>query len=215
MDSHCTPIPKGMIAVNTRLLESRTLKNLMRAFAGESQARNRYTFAAGAADHAHLRLVGDAFRLTAAQEKEHAELFYGLMADASGQTVIIDGGYPADLGPTPLEQLKAAVHNETEEWSAVYPNFAAIAREEGFARVGDVFAGIAAIERTHALRFGQYAEALENGSLFRADGQTAWLCLNCGHIHFGPTAPEKCPICQHDQGHFIRTSLYPFAVLQA
>lgn len=194
------------------LENSRTLGNLMRAFAGESQARNRYTFAASLANKSHLHQVGDVFRYTADQEREHAEVFYNLMSEANGLTITVDGGYPVDLEPAVLGQLKAARHNETEEWETVYPSFAAIAREEGFTLIGDTFANIAAIERTHAIRFGQYLQALENDTLFRADGQTAWLCLNCGHIHYGPAAPAVCPICKHDQGYFIRNSFAPFLV---
>lgn len=196
--------------MKTSLEESKTLVNLMRAFAGESQARNRYTIAASLADQSHLHVVADVFRYTADQEREHAEAFYKLMAAANGQTVMIDGGYPVDLDPEVLGQLKAAKHNETEEWETVYPSFAAVAKEEGFALIGDTFANIAAVERTHAIRFGQYAQLVESDTLFRADGQVAWLCLNCGHIHYGPAAPKVCPVCKHDQGYFIRNSLVPF-----
>ena len=184
--------------------DSRTRANLMRAFAGESQARNRYTFAAALADKNQLRVAADVFRLTAAQEKEHAEIFYDLLAASAGQTIHIDGGYPVNLSMDLTVLLDAAVHNETEEAEDVYPAFSAVAREEGFQRAADVFAAIARIEKTHAERFGRYAALLKDDGLFSASMDTRWLCLNCGHIHTGAQPPAMCPVCRHDQGHFIR-----------
>ena len=146
--------------------ESKTRINLMRAFAGESQARNRYTFAAALARQNRLEVVARTFDFTAGQEKEHAEIFY--------------------------------------------PEFSRIAREEGFGRIADAFAAIATIEGTHAQRFTRFADALESGELFSIRGETAWLCLNCGHVHFGPEAPKVCPVCSHDQGYMIRADLRPF-----
>ncbi len=190
--------------------DSRTRENLMRAFAGESQARNRYIFAAQQADKSRLRLVADAFRFTASQEKEHAETFYKLLASCAGQTITVDGGYPVNLSPDMGVLLTAARHNETEEADVVYPSFAAIARDEGFTQIADTFAAIARVEETHAQRFDRFARMLKDDTLFRADKDTAWLCLNCGHIHYGSEAPRACPVCQHDQGHFIRADLSPF-----
>lgn len=192
--------------------QSQTSLNLMRAFAGESQARNRYTFAAGQADKQHLHVVAGAFRFTADQEKEHAEVFYGLLAGLNGETLRVDGGYPVNLSTSVGDLLRDARHNETEEWEKVYPDFARVARDEGFTRIGDVFANIAQIERTHAVRFGQFANAIESDALFRADEPVAWLCLNCGHIHIGAEPPKACTVCQHDQGYFIRCDLTPFRV---
>lgn len=190
--------------------QSVTRQNLMRAFAGESQARNRYTFAAEQADAQGLRVIGDAFRFTAGQEKEHAEVFYKLLSGLNGQNIAVDGAYPVNLDLDALSLLRAAQHNEDEEWETVYPAFAAQAREEGFSLIGDTFAGIAAIERTHSLRFGRFADAMSADELFSAAQPIAWLCLNCGHIHFGASAPAVCPVCQHDQGFFIRESFVPF-----
>ena len=192
--------------------QSRTRLNLMRAFAGESQARNRYTFAAQQASQAHLRVVADVFTFTAAQEKEHAEVFYQLLSACDGQTIHIDGGYPVNLSSDLHKQLCAAVHNETEEADDVYPAFAAIAREEGFQRIADVFASIASIEKIHAQRFGRYAMLLSQEHLFSSDEESDWLCLNCGHVHHGMHTPALCPVCRHDQGHFIRASLAPFVL---
>ena len=193
--------------------DSNTRLNLMRAFAGESQARNRYTFAAQLAADSRLRLVADVFRFTAAQEKEHAEVFYNLLAACAGQTIRLDGGYPVNLSMNVQELLSAARHNETEEAEDVYPAFAAQARAEGFTRAADVFAAIAAVEKTHAERFGRYLRLSENDALFSSGQDTAWLCLNCGHIHTGSEAPALCPVCRHDQGNFIRADLTPFAGL--
>lgn len=108
--------------------------------------------------------------------------------------------------------LTAAIHNETEEAEDVYPAFAAIAREEGFQRAADVFAGIAKIEHLHAARFRQYDQLMQADQLFTSQGEVRWLCLNCGHIHVGPQAPALCPVCRHDQGHFIRADLSPFVL---
>lgn len=193
--------------------DSRTRLNLMRAFAGESQARNRYTIAAQQAQQNHLRVIADVFRFTADQEKEHAEIFYDLLSASAGQTIHIDGGYPVNLSKNILDLLAAARHNETEEADDVYPAFSAIAREEGFQRAADVFAAIARIEKVHADRFQQYATLLQNDELFSGSQETHWLCLNCGHIHQGMQSPGLCPVCRHDQGHFIRSDLSPFVLL--
>ena len=190
--------------------QSQTRLNLMRAFAGESQARNRYTFAASAADKQHLHVVASAFRYTADQEKEHAEVFYNLLSGLNGETLHVDGGYPVNISTSVSDLLRDARHNETEEWETVYPDFARIARDEGFSRIGDTFANIAEIERSHAIRFGQFATALEENTLFRAEEPVAWLCQNCGHIHIGVEAPKACEVCHHDQGYFIRLELTPF-----
>ena len=190
--------------------QSQTRLNQMRAFAGESQARNRYTFAASAADKQHLHVVASTFRYTADQEKEHAEVFYQLLAGLNGETLRVDGGYPVNISTSVADLLRDARHNELEEWETVYPEFARVARDEGFTRIGDTFAGIAEIERGHAIRFGQFATMMEEGTLFRADEPVAWLCQNCGRVHIGVEAPKACDICHHDQGYFIRLDLTPF-----
>lgn len=191
-------------------LNSKTKENLMRAFAGESQARNRYTIGASQAKSMQLNVVERAFTFTADQEKEHAVIFYRLLTQAAGENILVDGKYPVDITTDMATLLKMAHHNEMEEHSVIYPDFARIAREEGFAAVGDAFANIAAIEKTHADRFQRYAQLVENKTLFAAPVEEAWLCLNCGHIHYGKEAPLVCPVCQHAQGYFIRTSFAPF-----
>lgn len=183
---------------------SKTRENLMRAFAGESQARNRYTFAASEAKKQKLHVVEAVFTFTANQEKEHAEIFYNLLKELSGSVISIDGSYPVDIYENVSKLLESAHHNEYEEYQTVYPAFAQIAREEGFTKAANSFQMIAEIEKTHGDRFQHLLKLLENGSLFQNDTETAWLCLNCGHIHVGKSAPMACPVCDHPQGYFVR-----------
>lgn len=192
-------------------LKSETKLNLMRAFAGESQARNRYTFAASQAKKQNLHVVEAIFTYTAGQEKEHAEVFYKLLKEAAGENIKIDGGYPVDITDSIIQLLRYAQHNEYEEHDPVYKTFGDKAQEEGFPKVASTFHNIAKIERTHGDRFGQLADQLEQNKLFVSDMECAWICLNCGYIYNGKQAPEKCPVCSHDQGFFIRLELAPYA----
>lgn len=192
------------------LKNSETLKNLMRAFAGESQARNRYTFSAGVAKKEKLPVIQEVFLFTADQEKEHADVFYNFMKDLAGDTVFIDGGYPIDISESTLDLLTAARHNEMEEYGTVYKEFGDIAKEEGFSLIGDTFHRIAEIEKTHAERFDLFAGLMEKNQLFEAETETSWMCLNCGYIYEGKTAPGVCPVCKHEQGYFIRLELAPY-----
>lgn len=177
----------------------------MRAFAGESQARNRYTFAAHAARSAGLNWVERVFRLTADQEREHAELFLKHLAQCEGENIHIDASYPVEnVAWTPDRLLRSAQHNEYEEAHSVYPAFAQIAREEGFPAVAATFEQIAVIEQSHGDRFGQLAQRAEENRLFECDHEVPWLCLNCGHVHCGTQAPGICPVCKHAQGYFVR-----------
>ena len=194
--------------MSKQLKESETLKNLMRSFAGESQARNRYTFAAGLCQK--QQLLEAIFTFTADQEKEHAEIFYNHMKDVAGETVQIDGGYPVDITNDVVQLLRRAQHNEYEEFDPVYAGFADTARKEGFPEVAASFQQIAKIEQTHGNRFCQFADLLEAGKLFVSDVKCAWMCLNCGHIHEGLQAPKVCPVCSHDQGFFIRLEMAPY-----
>jgi len=184
--------------------ESLTHVNLMRAFAGESQARNRYDFAAGQCAAKKLFVLERLFRFTAGQEKEHAELFYGRLASMNGRNIEITAAYPVGDYEEPLSLLKDAQHNEMQEYSHDYRLFAETAQQEGFKDIAALFAMIADIEKTHSDRFGRYADLLESGRLFAENGQTAWLCLNCGHVHQAQQAPGLCPVCRHEQGYFIR-----------
>ncbi len=193
------------------LKTSETAKNLMRAFAGESQARNRYTFAASAAKKEGFPVIQAVFQFTANQEKEHAELFYKFLQEMTGDTIHIDGGYPVDTYDRTLDLLKAARHNEFEEYENVYKQFGDIALDEGFDRVGQVFHMVADIEKTHGDRFDLFAGLLERGQLFASEVETGWGCLNCGYVYHGTFAPKYCPVCEHEQGWFIRMELTPYA----
>ena len=189
---------------------SETKDNLMRAFAGESQARNRYTFAAQVAKKQKQQVVSMAFLFTADQEKEHAEIFYNHLKELSGETIHVDGGYPVDITEDLVELLKMAQHNEYEEHDDVYKKFSEKAMEEGFTKVANSFRMIAEIEKVHGDRFGRFADYLENNRLYVSEVKTGWMCLNCGHIFEGEKAPEQCPVCQHDKGYFVRIDLTPF-----
>lgn len=190
---------------------SETKDNLMRAFAGESQARNRYTFGASQARSENLHVIEAVFTFTANQEKEHAEIFYNHLKELAGETIHVDGGYPVDLTNDIAKLLRMAQHNEYEEHDPVYKTFGDIAKEEGFAKVANSFYMIADIEKYHGDRFGKFAEMIEKGTLFVSDVKTGWICLNCGYIYEGESAPKICPVCNHDRGYFIRLELSPFA----
>lgn len=189
--------------------KSVTKENLMRAFAGESQARNRYTFAASQAKKNGLYVISAIFAFTASQEKEHAEIFYKHLKEMSGETIFIDGGYPVDISEDVSELLSRARHNEYEEHDPVYKAFGEKAQEEGFAQIAASFLQIAQIEKIHGDRFGKYAQLMKEGKLFVSDVEEEWLCLNCGYVHKGKEAPKVCPVCQHEQGYFIRFELTP------
>lgn len=189
---------------------SRTKENLMRAFAGESQARNRYTFAAEQANHAKMRVLAEVFTFTANQELAHAKVFYDHLTQLAGQTIAIDGAYPIDIADNMLDLLKMAHHNEMEEYETVYPAFGKIAQEEGFPQVAASFKMIAEIENTHAKRYQHMAQLVEQNQLFTATGEGVWVCLNCGHIHTGNKVPEQCPVCHHNQGYFVPLNMAPW-----
>lgn len=189
---------------------SETRINLMRAFAGESQAYMRYNFAAATADKAKLQVIGQVFRYTADQEKEHAEVFYNHLQTLAGETIRIDGGYPVNLSDNVAELLRMAEHGEMEEYGDVYKSFAEMAKSEGFAEVSATFTMIANIEKTHAERFARFASLMESDMLLQSQAEETWICLNCGHIHKGAKTPPTCPVCKHDQGYFIRLGESPF-----
>ena len=192
------------------LKESVTRENLLRAFAGESQARNRYTFAASAMKKKDLEVLQLVFLYTAGQEKEHAEVFYDHLKQAGCANIDITAGYPVDCTDDPLALLRLAAKHEMDEYESAYPAFGDQAEEEGFPAIAAAFRQIAKIEKVHAERFKRFAQLLEQGKLFVSDVDTAWICLNCGHVHHGRQAPAKCPVCQHSQGYFIRLELSPY-----
>lgn len=190
---------------------SETKDNLMRAFAGESQARNRYTFAAEVASQQNQQAIAQIFLYTADQEKEHAEIFYNHLKELACENIHVDGAYPVDLTEDLAKLLRMAQHNEYEEHDDVYKRFGDKAKEEGFMRVAATFHMIAEIEKFHGDRFGRFAEYLEQNKLHISDVKTGWICLNCGYIYEGEKAPEICPVCEHDQGYYIRLELSPYA----
>ena len=178
---------------------TRTERNLLAAFAGESQARNRYTFFAGAARNDGLMQIADIFEETATQEKEHAQRFFNFL---EGGDVEITAAFPAGVVGTTLENLKAAAAGEEHEWTSLYADFAKVAREEGFKDVALAFERISIAEKQHEKRYRDLAKNLEEGRVFKRDGTVTWRCRNCGYLHEGPEAPKVCPACLHPQSYF-------------
>ena len=192
--------------------DSQTKINLMKAFAGESQARNRYTFAAEEARDQGLYAIQQIFLFTAEQERAHAERFYDLLGKMSGQTIEICAGFPVDKQDTLEGLLDAAQHNEYEEADDVYLAFGQTAKEEGFMEVASAFLQIAEIEKVHGNRFGKISAMLKDGTYFQTQENEKWMCLNCGHIHSGKKVPGVCPVCRHEKGYFIPLDLAPYYI---
>ena len=178
---------------------SKTEKNLMAAFAGESQARNRYTFYASKAKKEGLVQIASIFEETANQEKEHAKRLFNFM---KGGEIEITGCFPAGPVGTTLENLKEAAAGENYEWTRMYPEFAKTAREEGFEGIAKLFEAIAVAEKQHEKRYKDLYANLEAGRVFKRDGVVVWRCMNCGYLHEGPEAPQVCPACAHPQAYF-------------
>jgi len=178
---------------------TRTEKNLLKAFAGESQARNRYSYFAGVARKEGYRQIEALFLETADNEKEHAKRFFKFL---EGGDLEITAAYPAGKIGTTVENLRAAAAGENEEWTKLYPEFADIANQEGFSDVAAAFTMIARVEKEHEDRYLKLARNIEEGSVFKKEGVTRWKCRNCGYVHEGPEAPDMCPACQHPQEHF-------------
>ncbi len=176
-----------------------TEKNLLTSFAGESQARNRYTYFAGQARKDGFVQIADIFIETADQEKEHAKRFFKFL---EGGEVEIAYAFPAGgIGAT-VENLKAAADGENHEHTSMYAGFAKIADEEGFKEVAAAFRAISVAEKQHEKRFRDLAATIEAGRVFRRDTKVTWRCRNCGYLHVGQSAPEVCPACIHPQAHF-------------
>jgi len=178
---------------------SMTEKNLLAAFAGESQARNRYTYFASAAKKEEYEQISAIFLETAENEKEHAKLFFKFL---EGGDVEIVAAYPAGKIGTTLENLKAAAAGERLEWTALYKDFAEVADKEGFAEVATTFRMIAKVEAHHEARYVKLAQNIEKVEVFKKGKVMKWKCRNCGYIHEGPNAPEMCPACKHPQAYF-------------
>jgi rubrerythrin len=178
---------------------TKTEKNLLAAFAGESQARNRYTYFASVAKKEGYVQIANIFEETANHEKEHAKRFFKFL---EGGMTEITATYPAGVIGTTLENLKASAAGENEEWTEIYPEFARIAREEGFAAVGAAFDAISIAEKQHEKRYAELAANVEAGKVFKKDEKTVWRCINCGYLHEGTEAPGTCAACVHPQAHF-------------
>jgi rubrerythrin len=176
-----------------------TEKNLLAAFAGESQARNRYTYFASKAKKEGFVQISDIFTETANQEKEHAKRLFKLL---EGGEVEITGAFPAGTIDSTTENLKASAAGENYEHTEMYPGFANIAEEEGFSDIAAIFRAIAVAEKQHEKRYLELAANLAAGRVFKRDTQQVWRCLNCGYLHEANEAPEICPACDHPQAHF-------------
>lgn len=178
---------------------SETEKNLMRAFAGESQARNRYTYYASIAREEGYVQISQLFQETADNEKEHAKVFFKLL---EGGMVHFDGTYPAGPPATTAENLLAAANGEKEEWSVLYPDFAGVAEKEGFTKIAASFRQILKVESWHERRYRKLLENVEKDQVFKRDQPVLWKCDNCGYVHEGPEAPAVCPACQHPRAYY-------------
>jgi rubrerythrin len=178
---------------------TRTEQNLLKAFAGESQARNRYTFFASAAKEQGFEQIAAIFLETAENEKEHAEVFWGYL---EGGPAEITASYPAGKTAKTADNLLAAAEGEKEEWGELYPSFAAVAKEEGFDDIATSFEEIAEVEEQHELRYRKLLANVESKRVFKRDTVVKWHCRNCGYIHEGTEAPDECPACKHPQAYY-------------
>jgi rubrerythrin len=181
---------------------TKTAENLMKAFAGESQARNRYSYYASVAKKEGYIQISNLFTETADNEKEHAKRFFKLLNESiCGDMVEITATFPVGLGDTKAN-LKAAADGENEEWTELYPQFADIADQEGFPAVAVAFRKIAEVEKHHEARYRKLLNNIDNGATFKKDSVVEWKCNNCGYLHNGDSAPQTCPACIHPQGYF-------------
>lgn len=178
---------------------TQTEKNLLKSFAGESQARMRYTYFASVAKKEGYEQISAIFTETADQEKEHAERFFKFL---EGGCVEITASYPAGIISTTLENLKEAAAGENEEWTELYPHFAAVATEEGFPKIADAFTKIATVEYQHETRYRELLANVESGNVFHKETTVTWQCRNCGFVIEGTDAPKACPACLHPQAYF-------------
>ncbi len=178
---------------------TQTEKNVLTAFAGESQARNRYTYFASKARKEGYVQISEIFDETANHEKEHAKRFFKFL---EGGVTEITGTFPAGVIGSTLENLKAAAGGEKEEWSEIYPSFAKVAHDEGFDEIAGAFKAISVAEKQHEKRYRDLATNIEKDTVFKKEGPTTWRCRNCGYLHSGTSAPNECPACQHPQAHF-------------
>ena len=182
---------------------TKTAENLMKSFAGESQARTRYTYYASVARKQGYVQIANIFMETAEQEKEHAKRFYKFLKDDfAGEAIEINAAYPVDLYDDTAKNLRAAAKGEHEEWSHDYPEFARVAREEGFPAIAVAYERITVVENRHERRYNKLLKNIEEGKVFKKDEPVLWKCNNCGYIFEGEEAPQVCPACLHPQGYF-------------
>jgi len=182
-----------------QLKGSQTEKNLLTAFAGESQARNRYTYFASQAKKEGYEQMAFIFEETANQEKEHAKRLFKFLQGGEAQ---VNASFPAGVIGSTLDNLKAAAAGERYEHSEMYPGFAKVAKEEGFNEIAAVFEAIAVAEKQHEKRYNDLAANIEAGRVFKRDEEVVWRCRNCGYLHVGTEAPKECPACAHPQAYF-------------
>ncbi len=185
--------------MNKSIKGTATEVNLLTSFAGESQARNRYTFFASVAKKEGYEQIAAIFLETAEQEKEHAKKFFKFL---EGGCVEITASFPAGVIGTTIENLTASAEGEYEEWSRDYPAFAQVAEDEGFEEIATIFRAIAMVEAEHEKRYRRLLARLVDGSTFKRDEPISWQCRNCGYVHEGNEAPELCPSCAHKQAYF-------------
>lgn len=178
---------------------SKTEQNLLKAFAGESQARNRYTFFAKQARSEGYVQIANIFLETAENEQAHAKSFFRFL---EGGPLEITATYPAGNISDTLSNLNASAAGEKEEWTEIYPEFAKIAREEGFDNIAETFEAVAKVETFHEARYRKLIDNVTNGSVFRKDASAKWHCIHCGYVHEGDAAPDQCPACKHKQAYF-------------
>lgn len=183
---------------------SKTKKNLMKAFSLECQARSRYDIFSKIAKKEKFSIIENLFKYTAKQELQHAQVYYSLLSQFSGNKIEIEEqSYPVDVYNSTLDCLKASLNAENEEHDYIYKEFAEIAKSEGFEKISGVFLNVAKIEKTHADRFNKIYNELKNGTLFKKAKKIKWMCTNCGMIHEDYEAPIKCVVCDHNQGYFM------------
>ena len=178
---------------------TQTEKNILTAFAGESQARNRYTYFASQAKKEGYRQVSEIFEETANQEREHAKRLFKLL---EGGEVEVTASFPAGVIGCTTDNLREAAGGEKHEWTEMYPSFAKVAREEGLTEIADIFEAIAVAEKQHEKRYNELLANIEAGRVFKREKKAVWRCINCGYLHEGNEAPDLCPACNHPQAHF-------------
>ncbi|MAG10716.1 rubrerythrin family protein [Candidatus Pacearchaeota archaeon] len=181
---------------------TQTEKNLLKAFAGESQARNRYTYFASVAKKQGYEQIASIFLETAEDEKEHAKIFFKHLQESGGELLEISAEYPAGKIGTTEENLLAAAEGEKAEWGTIYPNFKEVIEKEGFSNIAESFKEIAEVEEKHEKRYRKLLENVKNKTVFKKSSSVEWKCRNCGYVHKGDTAPESCPACKHPQAYY-------------